>query len=172
MAQFSLDSYELVVDRIKRFYEMHPDGRIITEDYTTDNDRAALMWRVKATIFLNAGDQALGLPKSTGHAFEIDGVGMSQKTAALETCESSAIGRALYAMGLSGQKAPSREEMEKAQRGKSPQKAVTPVPDDFVALVESATTLDELKSLWADAVSGGFSKTVQDVVTKRKGELA
>jgi hypothetical protein len=172
MAQFSLDSYELVVDRIKRFYEMHPDGRIITEDYTTENDRASMIWRVKATIFLNAGDQALGLPKSTGHAFEIDGVGMSQKTAALETCESSAIGRALYAMGLSGQKAPSREEMEKAQRGKTPQKAGTPVPDDFVALVESATTLDELKSLWADAVAGGYSKTVQDVVTKRKGELA
>jgi hypothetical protein len=172
MAQFSLDSYELVVDRIKRFYEMHPDGRIITEDYTTENDRASMIWRVKATIFLNAGDQALGLPKSTGHAFEIDGVGMAQKTAALETCESSAIGRALYAMGLSGQKAPSREEMEKAQRGKSPQKAVTPVPDDFVALVESATTLDELKSLWADAVAGGYSKNVQDAITKRKGELA
>jgi hypothetical protein len=47
-----------------------------------------------------------------------------------------------------------------------------PVPDDFIALVESATTLDELKSLWADAVAGGYSKTVQDVVTKRKGELA
>jgi hypothetical protein len=50
MAQFSLDSYELVVDRIKRFYEMHPDGRIITEDYTTDNDRASLMWRVKSRV--------------------------------------------------------------------------------------------------------------------------
>jgi hypothetical protein len=35
---------------------MHPDGRIITEDYTTEKDRAALMWRVKATIYLNAGD--------------------------------------------------------------------------------------------------------------------
>jgi hypothetical protein len=62
--------------------------------------------------------------------------------------------------------------MEKVARGKSPQKAVTPVPDDFISLVESATTLDELKSLWADAVAGGYSKTVQDAVTKRKGELA
>jgi hypothetical protein len=95
---------------------------------------------------------------------------MANKTSALENANTSALGRALrWALGGVG---PSREEMEKVARGKSPQKAATPVPDDFVALVESATTLDELKSLWADAVAGGYSKTVQDVVTKRKGELA
>jgi hypothetical protein len=172
MANFSLDSYELVVDRIKRLYEMYPDARIITEDYTTENDRAGLMWRVKATIYLNAGDQALGLAKSTGHAFEIDGVGMAQKTAALETCESSAIGRALYAMGLSGQKAPSREEMEKAQRGKTPQKPSVKMPEGFLDSVANADSLELLKGLWAESVAGGFSAQVQDAVTARKGELA
>lgn len=172
MAQFSLDSYELVVDRIKRFYEMYPDGRIITEDYTSENDRAALMWRVKATIYLNAGDQALGLPKSTGHAFEIDGVGMAQKTAALETCESSAIGRALYAMGLSGQKAPSREEMEKAQRGKTPQKPAVKIPDGLLETISKLESIDALKVVWAEAVAGGYSADVQDAVTARKKELS
>jgi hypothetical protein len=172
MAQFSLDSYELVVDRIKRFYEMYPDGRIVTEDYTTENDRASMMWRVKATIYLSAGDQANGLVKSTGHAFEIDGVGMAQKTAALETCESSAIGRALYAMGLSGQKAPSREEMEKAQRGKTPQKAAVVVPDDFAGAVADADSLAGLADLWKQAVAGGFSAEVNEIVTARKKELS
>lgn len=172
MAQFSLDSYELVVDRIKRFYEMYPDGRIVTEDYTSENDRASMMWRVKATIYLSAGDQANGLAKATGHAFEIDGVGMAQKTAALETCESSAIGRALYAMGLSGQKAPSREEMEKAQRGKTPQKPAVAVPDGLLDDIAQAKTLEWLKATWADAVAGGYSDLVKDAIGKRKGELA
>jgi len=172
MAQFNIENYELVVDRIKRFYEMYPDGRIVTEDYTTENDRASLMWRVKATIYLNAGDQALGLIKSTGHAFEIDGAGMSQKTAALETCESSAIGRALYAMGLSGQKSSSREEMEKVQRGVTPAKPAQPLPDGLLKEIEIAETLDDLKLLWSDAVAGGWSAEVQALVTKRKGELS
>lgn len=172
MAQFSLDSYELVVDRIKRFYEMYPDGRIVTEDYTTENDRASMMWRVKCTIFLSAGDQANNLAKSTGHAFEIDGVGMAQKTAALETCESSAIGRALYAMGLSGQKAPSREEMEKAQRGKTPQKAAVTIPADFNDRVSGVGSLADLAALWGEAVAGGFSADVNEIVTARKKELS
>ena len=30
MAQFNLDSYEFVADRIDRFYKDHPEGRIIT----------------------------------------------------------------------------------------------------------------------------------------------
>jgi hypothetical protein len=172
MAQFSLDSYELVVDRIKRFYEMYPDGRIVTEDYTTENDRASMMWRVKATIYLSAGDQANDLAKSTGHAFEIDGVGMAQKTAALETCESSAIGRALYAMGLSGQKAPSREEMEKAQRGKTPQKTAVKMPAGLLEAIPKLRTLDALKVVWAEAVAGGYSADVQDAISARKKELS
>jgi hypothetical protein len=90
----------------------------------------------------------------------------------VENCSTSAIGRALADLGgeFTGAKRPSREEMSKVQRHEA--QPVTPVPDDFINLVDSATTLDELKSLWADAVAGGFSKTVQDVVTKRKGELA
>lgn len=172
MAQFNLDSYETVAERIQRFYETYPDGRIITEDYTTENDRASMMWRVKATIYLNTGDQAAGLPKSTGHAFEIDGVGMSQKTAALETCESSAIGRALYALGMSGQKPNTREEMEKVARGKTPQKPAVSLPDGLLDDIAQAKTLEWLKSTWSDAVAGGYSDLVKDAIGKRKGELS
>lgn len=172
MAQFNLDSYETVAERIQRFYETYPDGRIITEDYTTENDRASMMWRVKATIYLNTGDQAAGLPKSTGHAFEIDGVGMSQKTAALETCESSAIGRALYALGMSGQKPNTREEMSKVARGKTPQKPAVSLPDGLLDDIAQAKTLEWLKSTWADAVAGGYSDLVKDAIGKRKGELS
>jgi len=89
MPQFDLSQYETVEERIRRFYEMHPDGRIITEDLTAEDDRDRGVWRVKATIYLTDGDQANDLPKATGHAFEIDGQGMANKTAALENCETS-----------------------------------------------------------------------------------
>jgi len=83
-------------------------------------DRQVSTWVVKAYIFLNTGDQAANLPKATGLAFEIDGAGMAQKTAALETCESSAIGRALANANYSGNRRTTREEMEKVERGVTP----------------------------------------------------
>jgi hypothetical protein len=46
------------------------------------------------------------------------------------------------------------------------------VPDGFLDLVAEASTLDGLQSLWHEAVKSGFSKQIQAVVTKRKGELA
>jgi hypothetical protein len=71
---------------------------------------------VKATIYLDADAQREKLPKATGVAFEVDGRGMTQKANALETCETSAIGRALANMNMSGSKRPTREEMEKEAR--------------------------------------------------------
>jgi len=87
MAQFNLADYETVEERIKRFYEAHPDGRIITEDLTTPLDRQVSTWRVKTTIFLTDADQERNLPKATGHAFEVDGSGGANKTSAWENAE-------------------------------------------------------------------------------------
>lgn len=171
MANFNLEDYETVEDRIKRFYTEYPDGRIITVDYTSDNDRASMMWRVKAYVYTSTGDQAAELPKSTGHAFEVDGVGMANKTSALENCETSAIGRALANMNLSGNKRTSREEMAKVARGQSPQKPAVAIPDFFTDQVELATDLVTLEKLWNTAVSGGYSAEVKDLISKRKKAL-
>lgn len=172
MAQFNLEDYETVEVRIRRFYENHPDGRIITENVTTQSDRAGGMWIVKAYIYLSTGDQANNLPKSTGYAFEVDGQGMANKTSALENCETSAIGRALANMDMSGNKRTSREEMEKVARGVTPPKASQPVPDFFDSLIEGAENLAALEQLWETAVKGGYSDQVKELFTKRKKELA
>lgn len=172
MAQFNLADYETVEDRIKRFYENYPDGRIITEDYTSENDRASLMWRVKATVYLSVGDQAAELPKATGHAFEIDGVGMANKTAALENAETSAIGRALANMNLSGNKRTSREEMAKVQRGQTPSLPAVAVPDHFADDVAKVTSLSELETLWNTAVQEGYSADVKQLISDRKKALS
>lgn len=171
MARFNLEDYETVEERIRRFYDLHPDGRIITENETTVNDRAQAIWIVKAYIYLNTGDQANALPKSTGYAFEVDGVGMANQTSALENCETSAIGRALANMNLSGNKRTSREEMEKVARGMTPSKPVQQMPKSFSDDVANVKTLLELESLWNTAVEHGFSDEVKQMVHSRKKEL-
>lgn len=151
MAKFNLDDYETVEERIRRFYEAYEDGRIITENLTTQADRSVSTWVVKASVFLTAGDQANNLPKATGLAFEVDGEGMAQKTAALETCETSAIGRALANANFSGSKRASRTEMAKAERGITPKAPIR----NWVAEADKLTNVDGLRWLYAQAKAEG-----------------
>lgn len=148
MAQrFNLADYETVEERLKRFWAMpeHADARIVTNNHTTPADRAVSTWIVEARIYLTAGDQANDLPKATGWAFEVDGTGMANQTSALENCETSAIGRALANMNLSGNKRASREEMSKVERG------VTPPKRNWMAEVDALTTEAEARQLWDEA---------------------
>jgi hypothetical protein len=161
MASFNLADYETVEARIKRFYEAHPDGRIITEDLTTTQDRAVLTWRVKTTIYLNAEDQEKGLAKATGHAFEIDGQGMANKTSAWENAETSSIGRCLANMNLSGNKRATQTEMAKVASGVTPQRNWIAEADAF-ALVYN---LDGLRKLYSEAVA---SRALPEIVEKIK----
>lgn len=146
MAHFNLEDYETVEERIKKFYEANPDGRIITNNITTVQDRSVSTWVVMASVFLSAADQANNLPKSTGYAFEVDGGSGANKTAALENAETSAIGRALANAGLSGNKRTTREEMEKVERG------ITPTAvRDWEAEAARLTSIEELRTLWNEA---------------------
>ena len=121
MANFNLNDYETVEQRLHRAYKDHPLMRVITKNLTTLQDRQVSTWVVQAEIWLPYPDDMAEMAlrsdgwylKSTGLAFEVDGVGMAQKTAALETCESSAIGRALANAGYSGNKRTTREERAK-----------------------------------------------------------
>jgi hypothetical protein len=109
MANFDLADYEPVESRIKRFYADHKDGGIRTELLSDANDISTTV--VKAYLYVNE------LLVSTGMAFERVGEGYVNKTSHLENCETSAIGRALANYNYSGDKRPSREEMEKVERG-------------------------------------------------------
>ena len=171
MANFDLNSYETVEQRHARALEAYPDLRCVIVNHTTENDRAQSTWVVEARVYLTDGDQANDLPKATEWAFEVDGVGMANKTSALENAATSALGRALR-WALGGSKGPSREEMEKVARGKTPQKAAVSVPNDFSARVGKCVTLADLSALWAEAVAGGYSAEVQVEVTARKKVLA
>jgi hypothetical protein len=107
---FNLDNYETVEDRLARFWEDHPSGRISTELVIQDGDQVIF----RAAIYFDAADP---IPRSTGYAEELRGSSPVNKTSHLENCETSAIGRALANCGYATRgKRASREEMSKVQR--------------------------------------------------------
>ena len=171
MAQFNLDDYELVEDRIRKFYETHPDGRIVAEPIATAEEREKGYFVVLAQVFENSADQMAQLPKATGLAFEIEGGPGANKTAALENAETSAIGRALANADYAKKgKRPSATEMEKVARGPQAQ-IIQPVPESVVTSILEAVSLSVLHTIWEDSVKAGYSDEVQSIVTKRKAHL-
>lgn len=162
MARFNLADYDLVEDRIKKFWTKYPDGAITTQNTTTDADRDRKQWVVEAAVYRHRDDIR---PTSTGMAFETDGTAGANQTSALENCETSAIGRALANFTFSGNKRASREEMAKVARG-----TVTPIGIEKID-PSKATTLDELNAMWQQAVLFGSSKELQAEFTAKKKEL-
>lgn len=147
--RFNLQDYETVEERIRRFYGAHPEGRILTEDYSTEADRANGVWRVKATIFLDASETV----KATGHAFERDGSAGANQTSALENCETSAIGRALANMNMSGNKRASREEMAKVARAET-------IEVDWAKRYGAVSTVKQARELYTEALAAGAPESV------------
>jgi hypothetical protein len=159
MASFNLSDYETVEERIRRFYKDNPDGRIITENQTTLQDRQVSTWVVYAAVYLTNDREALA--RATGLAYEIDGVGMANKTSALENAETSAIGRALANAGYSGNKRASREEMAKVARDKKP----SATAKDWLAMsAELGNDLDGLRLLYSEAKTGGADTATLDKI--------
>ena len=158
MAQFNLNDYETVEERIRRFYKDNKTGRIITENITTQQDRQVSTWVVQATVYLN--DQT-DKPKATGLAFEIDGQGMANKTSALENAETSAIGRALANAGYSGNKRATREEMAKVAKAQTPKATAK----DWSAMADAlGNDIEGLRLLYSEAKTGGATTDTLDKI--------
>lgn len=164
MARFNLDDYETVESRIKRFTETYEDGRIITEwanEFAEQPEKAR--WVVKATIYLSAGDQANKLAKATGYASETEGTGGANNVDALANCETSAIGRALANLGMSGNKRASREEMQKVERVAS---------ESWLEKADKLSDVEALRMLWAQAKAANADTEILDRIKDRANTLA
>jgi hypothetical protein len=159
MARFSLDDYETVEERIKRFYKDWPDGRILTENETIPEYRSEKIWVVRAMVFLTGEDLERNCPKASGLAYEVDSATGPQAASALEVCETSAIGRSLANAGYSGNKRASREEMQKVQRFEERK-----VSRDWLAEAESLKDVDQLRLLWAEASKAGAAPDILEKV--------
>jgi hypothetical protein len=109
----SIEDYEPVASRLARFWEKHPEGRVITKLITYEGDRVI----VQADIYVDREDDR---PIATDFAEEIRGSNNVNKSSHVENACTSAIGRALadcdFASSTEWTKRPSREEMSKVQR--------------------------------------------------------
>jgi hypothetical protein len=156
VANFNLADYETVDSRIHKFYDEHPEGRIVTDILPPEGAVGATRWIVKAAVYRGSGYES---PDGTGYAFEIDGInGMANKTSALENCETSAIGRALANIGYSGAKRPSQEEMRKTVAPTAEDtRAHDALVSEWIAEFEKAETIKALEEAWNRAGDAGVN---------------
>ena len=99
--------YAMVPSRVQGLYELFPDAQIVTE--LKDNGERC---DAVAKVYRTPADER---PCATGHAYEMKGAGMVNKTSYVENAETSAVGRALGFMGIgSAQSIASAEEVENA----------------------------------------------------------
>lgn len=102
---------------------------------------------VKATI-----RDAAGLVVATGHAEEIRGDGNVNKTSALENAETSAIGRALANLGLSGGEFASANELDAVERKTEAKAGADAKFEQEVAakvrILDAEQDIEVLKSFW------------------------
>ncbi|HXG92346.1 MAG TPA: hypothetical protein VNN73_08255 [Blastocatellia bacterium] len=119
-----IQDYITVAERIEKFYERYPEGRIITHIVEHDAERGFILMR--AEVYRNADD---ALPAATGHAYELKTEGYVQRTSYIEVGETSAVGRALAMAGFEVKRGiASREEMEKTARMTRDAQPATPAP--------------------------------------------
>ena len=173
MAKFNLDNYELVEDRLKKFWKDNPEGRINTDVVSSSDDGTMVI--VKAELFINKNDDT---PVSSGLAQETKGLGgFANNEAWLENCESSAIGRALANWKYQGNKKPrpTQEEMKKVVEDTPKKKEVaqeTGTPHSRPKITEATLkqmvftscndNVDFSKKCYKDCMNRTIIKTNQD----------
>jgi len=152
MSGFDLSQYETVDSRVHRWWQRHPEGRVVTHLVSMDGDEVVF----RAELYLPGGEA----PVATGYAHEVRGSSPVNRTSHVENCETSAVGRALanYGMSAKGTR-PSREEMlgsvasdEQRQRIAEVAKAMGLDRDRAIAVLREVAGVDSTAEVPAAAV--------------------
>lgn len=112
MANFDLEAYAPVQERIAQFVQDFPAGSVRT--FMVKHDGPEVVF--EARVYRTPEEAAMGVYTS-GWAREVEGKSPVNKTSHVENAETSAIGRALANLGYATDaKRPSRSEMIKVKR--------------------------------------------------------
>jgi hypothetical protein len=177
---FDLSDYEPVENRIRAFWESHPNGRILPDKPTLVlREDGKYQWECWTHVFIDKEDS---MPTVRGFASEIEGSSPVNRTNASENCETSSIGRALANLGFATKgKRPSREEMAKVQRAQQFVKVEKkPINDNvWSSLIQSMTIVKTLENLQQVAgVAGEYELSevqrneLLSIYTQKKAELS
>lgn len=162
-----LDNYEPVADRIAKFWDKYPNGRLHTEIVLINETEVV----IKASAYTDREDTR---PASIDFAQETRGSSNINKQSFIENCATSALGRVLATLNFQPKKdgkavRPSREEM------KSVVKASKEQVKDFLSLatVEAlGGNLEALRGIYKEAQAAGVSaddlKKISDLAASLK----
>lgn len=149
---WNMSDYEPVADRISRFWDKYPNGRIHTEIVLINEIQVV----VKASVWR---DIAEPLASTVDFAQETIGSSNINKGSFLENCATSAIGRALADLGFSPKgKKPSIEEMVSAWMGQA-------------KAAHTAKNIDALRLVYAEAIQGNAPADTLTEIMKLASDL-
>lgn len=162
-----LDNYEPVADRIGKFWEKYPNGRLHTEIVLINETEIV----IKASAFTDREDTR---PAAIDFAQETRGSSNINKQSFIENCSTSALGRVLATLNFQPKKdgkavRPSREEMKAVVRASQEQ------TKDLLQLatVEAlAGNLEALRGIYKEAQAAGLAaedlKKISDLAASLK----
>lgn len=154
--------YANVVERVKGFWALYENGRIVTEILEHDGKRVTF----RAKVY--NGDALI----ATGTASEIQGGSGVNSTSYIENCETSAVGRALGFAGIGDVNIASAEEValaiaQQPAPAPAPKAKAAPAPtpgNDMLAVAKPSPK--EWKQLYNLAATecGASKETIDDTV--------
>jgi hypothetical protein len=163
MAHFNLNEYQTVQERIDLFWKKFPAGRFKL-DIVSQSDNQVI---IKASVWTDKNDKH---PTTVDFAEERIGTSPVNKISHVENCSTSALGRAISALGGEFSpkgKRPSREEMDKVARNSK----VT-VKDWSVMADALGDDIEGLRLLYSEAKTGGASENTLEKIKAIANGLA
>lgn len=146
-----LDNYEPVADRIAKFWDKFPTGRLHTEIVLINETEIV----IKASAFTDRDDPR---PAAIDFAQEARGSSNINKQSWVENCSTSALGRVLATLNFQPKRdgkavRPSREEMQSV----APSKQSARNWSAEATVLVGTQDVEGLRKLHADAKAGGAS---------------
>lgn len=151
-----------VAQRIQGFWELYPQGRIVTEMVADDGKRC--VFKAEAYDMAEGGAGLL----ATGHAYEVNSGRGVNATSYIENCETSAVGRALGMLGIGSTDSIASADEVMAAQAYQAQPHPKPQPQQQDPLKPAKARLWHALQNYA-AAHGGIAEQLLEGVRSRPG---